>query len=467
MESVLKRTLPKSRGDLLNPLGWGYNDSFFKYADSEFSFTGQRYPIGNGAPFTAMKPYIESNYGINVDDLKQSQKVQQSEENYPPKVENLDFLEAIKCAQIDSNSTFEERLFRAHGQSTNETFILNFDFYPRLPDLVLFPKCHTEVEIIVKLANEHNVALIPVGGCTNVTESCACPGGEARPIIVVDCSQMNRMMWIDHENFVACFEAGVVGQDLEKILNTNGFTMGHEPDSIEFSTLGGWIATRASGMKRQKYGNIEEIVQNFKMVTSVGTFCKKFAAPRVSMGPNLDEVLIGSEGMFGIVTEVAIKIHPAPEVKRYGSIVFHDFNSGVDCMREIAKSSCQPASLRLVDNFHFDSSTMLRQSEGRLLDFIESFKRGYISKIKRYDLKKVAIATFLFEGKKIDVQRDEKVLLGIAKRHGGYYAGQGYGKLGYQVTFYIAYIRVSREKKFEINFPTFNFILPSRTCFLI
>lgn len=439
----MKRTLPKLRGDLLNPLGWGYNDSRFKYSNHKFIFTGERYPIGNGLPFSGMKPYIEDNYGIKVDGPNRLQKVQQNEENYPPRVENFEFLVAIESAQIDSTSDFEERLFRAHGQSTNEMFTLNFDFYPRLPDLVLFPKRHTDVEIIVKLANEHNVALIPVGGCTNVSESCSCPSGEPRQISVVDCSQMNRLMWIDRENFVACFEAGVVGQDLEEILNVNGFTMGHEPDSIEFSTLGGWIATRASGMKRQKYGNIEDIVHNFKVVTSVGTMDKKFAAPRVSMGPNFDEVFIGSEGMFGIVTEVAIKIHPVPEVKRYGSIVFHDFDSGIDCMREIAKSSCQPASLRLVDNFHFTSSAMLQQSKGRLFDFIEAFKRGYISKIKRYDLKKVAIATFLFEGTKLDVQRDEIVLLRIAKSHGGYDAGEVYGKMGYQVTFYVAYIRVS------------------------
>lgn len=101
------------------------------------------------------------------------------------------------------------------------------------------------------------------------------------------------------------------------------------------------------------------------------------------------------------------------------------------------------ASLRLVDNFHFESSGMLTQSQGKIMDFIESFKRGYISKVKNYDLSKVAIATFLFEGQKETVNRDEKELLKISKKHGGYNAGEGYGKMGYQVTFYIAYIRVS------------------------
>lgn len=204
-------------------------------------------------------------------------------------------------------------------------------------------------------------------------------------------------------------------------------------------------------MKRQKYGNIEDIVRSFKVVTSVGTMNRKFSAPRVSMGPNFDEMILGSEGIFGILTEVVIKIHPSPEVRRYGSIVFHDFESGVDCMREVATTACQPASLRLVDNFHFESSSILRQSEGRILDFVEEVKRCYISRIKSYDLKKVAIATFLFEGGKEDVAINENILLKIAKKHGGYNAGENYGKMGYQMTFYIAYIRVSTSVEIKYS----------------
>lgn len=444
IKGEIKGTLPKSRDGLINPLGWGFNDSRFEYDGKTFFFTGQRYPIANGVPFSNIKPYTEAHFGISIDDLKPAEKTEQRAENYPKPVENHDFLNGVKNAKIDFSDSFNERLFRAHGQSARETFALNFGSYPRLPDLVLFPTCHKDVEIIVRLANDFNVVLIPVGGCTNVTECSACPSGnEARQIAIVDCTQMNKMLWLDNENCLACFEAGIIGQDLERILNSNGFTMGHEPDSIEFSTLGGWVATRASGMKRQKYGNIEDIVKNFKMVTSAGTFDKKCMAPRVSMGPNMIEIILGSEGIFGIVTEVVIKVHPSPEVKRYGSIVFHDFESGVDCMRSIAKSSCQPASLRLIDNFHFEWSAMMRQSESRINDAVESVKRCYISKIKGYDLKKVAFATFLFEGRKDEVERDESVLLRIAKQHGGYSAGEGYGKMGYQITFYIAYIRVS------------------------
>lgn len=442
-ESKLERTLPKYRDGLINPLGWGYYDSQFRYNGKAFWFTGQRYPIANGIPFNNMKPYAETHTGRNIDDLKALARCEQRQGNYSPRIENSDFIQGINKAKIDSTDNFNERLYRAHGQTSKDIFTLNFGHFFRLPDLIVYPTCHNDVKIIVELANRFNVALIPVGGSTNVSQCTECPNEiETRQIAVVDCTQMNRLVWLDSNNFLACFEAGIVGQDLEKILNMNKFTMGHEPDSIEFSTLGGWIGTRASGMKRLKYGNIEEIVSNIKMVTSVGTFHKKCMAPRVSMGPNMLEVILGSEGIFGIITEVVMKIHPIPEVRRYGSIIFHDFESGIDFMRDIENNSCQPSSLRLIDNFHFQWSSILKQSKGRMNDFVEDLKRFYISKIKGYNLEKVAFATFLFEGTKDDVDRDEIVLLGIAKQHGGFNTGENYGKMGYQVTFYIAYIRV-------------------------
>jgi len=122
---------------------------------------------------------------------------------------------------------------------------------------------------------------------------------------------------------------------------------------MEFSTLGGWISTRASGMKKNKYGNIEDIVQNIKMVTSVGTYTKLSDWPRVSNGPDLNHIVMGHEGNFGIITEAVLRIRPIPQVKRYGSVVFPNFDLGVKFMEEMAKHRIWPASIRLVDNVQF------------------------------------------------------------------------------------------------------------------
>ena len=114
---------------------------------------------------------------------------------------------------------------------------------------------------------------------------------------------------------------------------------------MEFSTVGGWVATRASGMKKNVYGNIEDLVVHIKMVTARGVIQKNCQVPRMSAGPDIHQFILGSEGTLGVVTEVVMKIRPLPEVKRYGSIVFPSFEEGVACLRQAAKERCWSATL--------------------------------------------------------------------------------------------------------------------------
>mmetsp|Transcript_3750 Transcript_3750/g.6395 ORF Transcript_3750/g.6395 Transcript_3750/m.6395 type:complete len:106 (+) Transcript_3750:813-1130(+) len=104
--------------------------------------------------------------------------------------------------------------------------------------------------------------------------------------------------------------------------------MGHEPDSMEYSTLGGWISTRASGMKKNTYGNIEDIVQSITLVTPNGIFKKQEHWPRVSAGPDFTQLIIGHEGNFGVITEAIVRVRPVPEVQEFGSIIFPNFHEG-------------------------------------------------------------------------------------------------------------------------------------------
>lgn len=133
---------------------------------------------------------------------------------------------------------------------------------------------------------------------------------------------------------------------MERELRKLGYTSGHEPDSYEFSSLGGWVATRASGMKKNIYGNIEDLLVHVKIVTPKGVFQKNGQVPRMSSGPDFHHLILGSEGSLGVITEVVIKIRPLPACKKYGSVVFPTFEDGVRCMREIARQRCQPASVK-------------------------------------------------------------------------------------------------------------------------
>jgi len=112
---------------------------------------------------------------------------------------------------------------------------------------------------------------------------------------------------------------------------------GHEPDSAEFSTLGGWVSTRASGMKKNTYGNIEDIVLNITLVTPVGTYSKTQPWPRKSNGMDLDHIVLGSEGNIGIITEVTIKVEPLPQVQIYDSIIFPNYEVGIKFMHTVSK----------------------------------------------------------------------------------------------------------------------------------
>ncbi|KAI0207104.1 Alkyldihydroxyacetonephosphate synthase, peroxisomal [Lamellibrachia satsuma] len=191
-----------------------------------------------------------------------------------------------------------------------------------------------------------------IGG-TSVSGALECPEHEKRMIISLDTSQMTKILWIDEKNLTACLECGIVGQDLERRLAEKGYCTGHEPDSIEFSSVGGWVATRASGMKKNIYGNIEDLVVHVKVVTPQGVISRNCQVPRISAGPDIQQFVLGSEGTLGVVTEVIMKIRPLPECQKYGSVVFPNFEKGVDCLREISRQRSAPASIRLMDNEQF------------------------------------------------------------------------------------------------------------------
>ena len=212
------------------------------------------------------------------------------------------------------------------------------------------PSSHEQCVNLVELANKHDVVLVPYGGGTNVTWALKLPENEKRMIVSVDMSRMNAIKWVDKENQMACVQAGIQGQDLERDLKQYGMCSGHEPDSAEFSTLGGWISTRASGMKKNTYGNIEDIVVNVTLVTSKGTYAKTNLWPRMSNGPDLNHLVMGSEGNYGIITEAVIKVKPLPEVRIFDSILFYDWESGIKFMYDVSRTKNYPTSIRLVDN---------------------------------------------------------------------------------------------------------------------
>lgn len=199
-------------------------------------------------------------------------------------------------------------------------------------------------------------------------------------------------------------------------------------------------------MKKNVYGNIEDLVVHVKMVTPNGVLEKNCLVPRLSCGPDFNHVVMGSEGSLGVITEVVIKIRPVPECRKYGSIVFPNFELGVRCMREVARNRCQPASIRLMDNDQFKFGLILKPEESYFGLILDGIKKFYITKIKGFDPDQMCVMTLLFEGGEKDVKINEKQIYSIASQFKGVPAGEKNGERGYMLTFVIAYIRVSLEK---------------------
>lgn len=369
--------------------------------------------------------------------------------NYPEPKICAEFLQDVKDANILYSDKGIDRLIRSHGQTLYEIHNLREGIMNRIPDLVVWPKSHSDVVKLVESATKRNVALIPFGGGTSVSGSVTCPQKENRCIVALDTSQMNKLLWLDRDNMVACFESGIIGQDLERILREYGLTVGHEPDSYEFSSLGGWVATRASGMKKNVYGNIEDLVVQVRMVTPKGVLERNCLAPRLSCGPDFNHVILGSEGTLGVVTEVVLKVSLLPKVKMYGSLIFPYFSLGVKCLREVAARKCQPSSIRLIDNDQFKFGQALKPKSSFFSALIEGMKKAYITKLKGFDLNKMCVATLVFEGDEVDVKRQQKLINEIADKYEGIPAGAVNGERGYVLTFVIAYIRVSIHTSYQ------------------
>ncbi|XP_044759710.1 alkyldihydroxyacetonephosphate synthase [Coccinella septempunctata] len=440
---VVKSAVPKYRQDLLKWNGWGYKDSKFNVendGDVKVWFTGDRYPIA-GKFLPHFRDWVSETFNIDLANPPALPQEIPVEDRFPKPNVSREHLQEIYSLNISTSLKGIDRLVRAHGQTLNDIFTLRTGMFQRIPDVVLWPTSHEDVVRIVELANRLNLVVLVFGGGTAVSGAVECPVDEPRTIISLDTSQMNRILWVDKENLVACFESGIIGQDLERELREMGFTTGHEPDSYEFSSLGGWVATRASGMKKNIYGNIEDLLVHVKMVTAKGVLEKNCQVPRMSCGPDFNHVVLGSEGSLGVITEVILKIRPLPKCRKYGSIVFPSFEMGLKTMREVARRRCQPASIRLMDNEQFKFGLILKPDAGRFAALLDIFKKFYITKIKGYGFNTLCVMTLLFEGDEDEVKDQEKKVYGIAGQFGGFPAGETNGERGYMLTFVIAYLR--------------------------
>jgi alkyldihydroxyacetonephosphate synthase len=241
----------------------------------------------------------------------------------------------------------QDRLRHARGQSLPDWIALRAGRLGTFPDGVAYPADPAEVRALLDLARQRGLHLIPYGGGTSVVGHInPLPGPE--PVLTVDLSRLARLVDLDEASRLATFEAGIRGPALEAALRARGYTLGHYPQSFEYSTLGGWIATRSSGQQSYYYGRIEQLFAGGKVETPDGCWALP-PLPASAAGPDLRHLVLGSEGRLGIITRATVRVQPRAEREAFYGIFFPDWEAGETAVRALVQAGVKVSMLRLSD----------------------------------------------------------------------------------------------------------------------
>lgn len=240
------------------------------------------------------------------------------------------------------------RLLRAGGKSTLDLLRRNGTGVQDAPDAVLVPADEDEIAKILQHCSRSSIAVVPFGGGTSVVGGLDPIRGDFKAVVSLDLRRLGALHGVDEVSGEAELGAGVTGPDAEKLLGAHGFSLGHYPQSFQFATIGGFAATRSSGQDSAGYGRFDDMVRGLRVVTPAGVL-DLGRAPASAAGPDLRQLLVGSEGVFGVITRVRVRVHPLPETTRYEAWSFPDFTTGAAALRAVVQNGTGPTVIRLSD----------------------------------------------------------------------------------------------------------------------
>ncbi|MEM1348964.1 MAG: FAD-binding oxidoreductase [Myxococcota bacterium] len=333
-----------------------------------------------------------------------------------------------------------ERLFHAVGKSYWDVLRLRRGDVPCAPDVVVYPQGEGEVAEILSIAAEHKLAVIPYGGGSSVVGGVEAKEARGQHgVITLDTSRMNRLLRVDKIAHTATFQAGIYGPELEDALAEHGLTLGHYPQSFEFSTLGGWIAARGSGQQSNRYGAAAKMLVAARVVTPAGVLETK-PFPGSSTGPDVNAWIAGSEGILGVITQATVTVRPLPEVKDYRGFLFRSFVEGSEAVREMMHEELATAMIRLSDG-----------DETRFFGAFKSVGSGPVR--PRHILRdralgaagwregEMALMVVGLEGQREQVALEQLRAHRICLKYGGMPLGAGVGESWYEGRFEMPYAR--------------------------
>jgi alkyldihydroxyacetonephosphate synthase len=324
---------------------------------------------------------------------------------------------------VGAEAVTQERLARivhAAGKSYPDLVRLRSGDASNAPDAVVAPGSAEEVGAVLAICADARVAVVPFGGGTSVV-------GGVEPVsdgfaggISLDLRRLDGLDALDRVSLTASFGAGLLGPEAERRLAREGLTLGHLPQSFEFSTVGGWVATRSAGQASTGYGRIDELVEGLRLVAPAGELAAR-PLPASAAGPDLRELLVGSEGVLGVICEATLRLRTQPAVRRYEGWSFRSFAEGCEALRVMEQADAGPDVARLSDEEETELSSALAAGGGA-----ERIGRTYL-RMRGHEAGCLAIVGF--EGDAREVERRRRRAAGLLREGGGLGLGRRPGEI--------------------------------------
>ena len=317
-----------------------------------------------------------------------------------------------------------DRLLRAGGKSTLDLLRRKDPGVQDAPDAVLLPGDENEVAEILHFCSRQSIAVVPFGGGTSVVGGLDPVRGQFKAVVSLDLRRLGGLYSLDEVSGEAELGAGVTGPQAERLLGEHGFSLGHFPQSFQFATIGGFAATRSSGQNSAGYGRFNDMVRGLRAVTPAGVL-DLGRAPESAAGPDLRQLLIGSEGVFGIITRVRLRVHPIPESTRYEAWSFPDFATGTEALRAVTQTGTGPTVIRLSDEAETGVNLATTESIGE-----QTITGG-------------CLAITVFEGTEAHTESRHAETRAVLEAHGGTSLGEAPARAWEQGRFGAPYLRDS------------------------
>jgi len=327
----------------------------------------------------------------------------------------------------------KERLVHSHGQSLPDWIGLRGGTLGHFPDGVALPATTGEVEELMNFSEKHNAVVIPFGGGTSVAGQLQVPA-ENRPVLSLSLKRLNRLIDLNPSSLLAMFESGILGLELENQLQARGFTLGHYPQSFEFSSLGGWVATRSSGQQASHYGRIERLFAGGELVTPRGILTLP-PFPASAAGPDLRHFVLGSEGRIGVLTKVFVRISHIPEKSDVHGIFFPSWGHAGEALQSLTGAGIPFAMIRLSNATETTTNLALAGHEKQIA-ILKQYLRW-----RRISAQEGCMCLIGFIGSKHLVRTSRHEAFAILRQYGGVSVGRAMGKAWKKNRFRAPYLR--------------------------